>query len=57
VDNLHHYIDAVEAKNKRMLEVLRRIRGWREIGSANTLGEKLRAIEGICDEAIAGEEE
>lgn len=31
---------------------LRQIRGWREIGNADTPSEKLREIEKICDTAL-----
>ena len=33
-------------------DALHRIRGWREIGSADTHREKLSAIEGICDRVL-----
>jgi hypothetical protein len=39
-------------ERERLLEALVQIRGWREIGHADTLGEKLRAIEAICDRAL-----
>ena len=39
----------------KMEGALRRIRGWREIGSADTPREKLTAIEAICDEALGQE--
>jgi hypothetical protein len=45
-------IEQLEAENQRLCEALVQIRGWREIGHADTIGEKLRAIEAICDRAL-----
>jgi len=47
-------IAELEAQIAESREALKRIRGWRKIGSTDSLGEKLRAIEMICDDALAG---
>lgn len=41
-----------DRKVERLREALWEIRGWREIGSADTHTEKLKAIEAICDRAL-----
>jgi len=43
----------LSAENERLLEAVREIRGWREIGRADTHFEILTAIEEICDAALA----
>ena len=46
-------IRAQDAEIERLREALISIRGWREIGSAVTTGERLLAIEDICDAALS----
>ena len=43
---------ALEAKVEALEKALVEIRGWREIGRADTAREKLTAIEEICDQAL-----
>jgi len=60
---VQHYIDALEtqittseARNAELVAALITIRGWREIGHAVTLGERLQAVEDIAHQALVKHE-
>ena len=56
IDALETQITTSETRNAELVAALITIRGWREIGHAVTLGERLQAVEDIAHQALVKHE-